>query len=248
MKYLFCFVVVVVIVIFVVVLVIGGCLIEGDVGKVFDIVVMVFNGDVVMLFKQVIDVMCKVIGMYVRFVVIGDVLNLWVIKFEGDIFNILQMVVIGSVILFVGNKSEDVKFVYVDGYLYFDLGQFGIYIDFGNGVLIYNVLVFFDFNKGLVNLLVNFKDVLVVGSQQVDGVVIIKIIGNLFVDDIVMLVGLCLIFEDVKMVFIIVWIVLDGFLYLVQIQIVFIKDMLVMLMMFDWGKQVIVIKLVQLLF
>lgn len=33
--------------------------------------------------------MCKVIGMYVRFVVIGDVLNLWVIKFEGDIFNIL---------------------------------------------------------------------------------------------------------------------------------------------------------------
>lgn len=44
---------------------------------------------------------------------------------------------------------------------------------------------------------------------------IIKIIGNLFVDDIVMLVGLCLIFEDVKMVFIIVWIVLDGFLYLV---------------------------------
>lgn len=32
------------------------------------------------------------------------------------------MVVIGSVILFVGNKSEDVKFVYVDGYLYFDLG------------------------------------------------------------------------------------------------------------------------------
>lgn len=51
MKYLFCFVVVVVIVIFVVVLVIGGCLIEGDVGKVFDIVVMVFNGDVVMLFK-----------------------------------------------------------------------------------------------------------------------------------------------------------------------------------------------------
>lgn len=44
---------------------------------------------------------------------------------------------------------------------------------------------------------------------------IIKIIGNLFVDDIVMFVGLCLIFEDVKMVFIIVWIVLDGFLYLV---------------------------------
>lgn len=106
-----------------VVLAIGGCSTEGDAGKASDTAATASNGDAAMLLKQATDAMRKVTGMHVRLAVTGDVPNLRVTKLEGDISNTPQTVATGSATLLVGNKSEDAKFVYVDGHLYSDLGQ-----------------------------------------------------------------------------------------------------------------------------
>lgn len=140
-----------------VVLAIGGCSTEGDAGKASDTAATASNGDAAMLLKQATDAMRKVTGMHVRLAVTGDVPNLRVTKLEGDISNTPQTVATGSATLLVGNKSEDAKFVYVDGHLYSDLGQPGTYTDFGNGASIYNVSVLLDPNKGLANLLANLR-------------------------------------------------------------------------------------------
>lgn len=172
-----------------VVLAIGGCSTEGDAGKASDTAATASNGDAAMLLKQATDAMRKVTGMHVRLAVTGDVPNLRVTKLEGDISNTPQTVATGSATLLVGNKSEDAKFVYVDGHLYSDLGQPGTYTDFGNGASIYNVSVLLDPNKGLANLLANLKDASVAGSQQADGVATTKITGNSSADDIATLAG-----------------------------------------------------------
>lgn len=221
-----------------VVLAIGGCSTEGDAGKTSDTAATASNGDAAMLLKQATDAMRKVTGMHVRLAVTGDVPNLRVTKLEGDISNTPQTVATGSATLLVGNKSEDAKFVYVDGHLYSDLGQPGTYTDFGNGASIYNVSVLLDPNKGLANLLANLKDASVAGSQQADGVATTKITGNSSADDIATLAGSRLTSEDVKTVPTTVWIASDGSSHLVQIQIAPTKDTSVTLTMSDWGKQV----------
>lgn len=221
-----------------VVLAIGGCSTEGDGGKASDTAATASNGDAAMLLKQATDAMRKVTGMHVRLAVTGDVPNLRVTKLEGDISNTPQTVATGSATLLVGNKSEDAKFVYVDGHLYSDLGQPGTYTDFGNGASFYNVSVLLDPNKGLANLLANLKDASVAGSQQADGVATTKITGNSSADDIATLAGSRLTSEDVKTVPTTVWIASDGSSHLVQIQIAPTKDTSVTLTMSDWGKQV----------
>lgn len=142
-----------------VVLAIGGCSTEGDAGKASDTAATASNGDAAMLLKQATDAMRKVTGMHVRLAVTGDVPNLRVTKLEGDISNTPQTVATGSATLLVGNKSEDAKFVYVDGHLYSDLGQPGTYTDFGNGASIYNprsdhavVVTGVDTENGIVHL------------------------------------------------------------------------------------------------
>ncbi len=98
-------------------------------------------------------------------------------KLEGDISNTLQTVATGSATLLVGNKSEDAKFVYVDGHLY-PTRPARTYTDFGNGASIYNVSVFLDPNKGLANLPPTSGDASVAGSQQADGTATTKITGT----------------------------------------------------------------------
>ncbi|BBX72572.1 LppX_LprAFG lipoprotein [Mycobacterium shinjukuense] len=190
------------------------------------------------LVKQATDVMRKVTGMHVRLAVDGNVPNLRVTKLDGDVSNSPQTVATGTATLLVGKNSEDVKFVYVDGHLYSDLGQPGRYTDFGTGASIYNVSVLLDPNKGLANLLANLKDASVAGTQQVNGVATTKITGKSSADDIATLAGSRVTDETVSTVPTTVWTASDGSSHLVQLQIVPIPNTAVTLTMSEWGKRV----------
>lgn len=196
------------------------------------------NGEAATLLKQAADVMRKVTGMHVNVAVQGDVPNIRVTKLEGDVSNTPQTVATGVATVQVGEKSEEAKFVYVDGHLYSDLGQPGSYTDFGNGASIYNVSVLLDPNKGLANLLANLKNGSVGGSQQVNGVATTKITGNSSATDVATLAGTRLTDESVSTVPTIVWTASDGSSHLVQIQINPTSNTSVTLTMSDWGKQV----------
>lgn len=223
----------------IVVALIGGCGSNGSDGaKSPGSTANVTNGEAATLLKQAADVMRKVTGMHVKVAVQGDVPNIRVTKLEGDISNTPQTVATGVATVQVGEKSEEAKFVYVDGHLYSDLGQPGSYTDFGNGASIYNVSVLLDPNKGLANLLTNLKNGSVAGSQQVNGVATTKITGNSSATDVATLAGTRLTDESVSTVPTIVWTASDGSSHLVQIQINPTSNTSVTLTMSDWGKQV----------
>ncbi|KZS70431.1 hypothetical protein A4G26_25620 [Mycobacterium kansasii] len=196
------------------------------------------SGEAARLLKQATDVMRKVTGMHLSLAVQGDVPNLRVTKLDGDVSNTPQTVATGSATMLVGKDTQDVKFVYVDGHLYSDLGQPGMYTDFGNGASIYNVSVLLDPDKGLANVLANLKDAAVAGSQQVNGVATTKITGKSSADDIATLAGSRLTTENVSTVSTTVWTASDGSSHLVQLQIVPAPNTSVTLTMSDWGKQV----------
>ncbi|OBI88196.1 LppX_LprAFG lipoprotein [Mycobacterium asiaticum] len=223
----------------IVVALIGGCGSNGSDGaKSPGSTANVTNGEAATLLKQAADVMRKVTGMHVKVAVQGDVPNIRVTKLEGDVSNTPQTVATGVATVQVGEKSEEAKFVYVDGHLYSDLGQPGSYTDFGNGASIYNVSVLLDPNKGLANLLTNLKNGSVAGSQQVNGVATTKITGNSSATDVATLAGTRLTDESVSTVPTIVWTASDGSSHLVQIQINPTSNTSVTLTMSDWGKQV----------
>lgn len=196
------------------------------------------RGEAATLLKQAADVMRKVTGMHVNVAVQGDVPNIRVTKLEGDVSNTPQTVATGVATVQVGEKSEEAKFVFVDGHLYSDLGQPGSYTDFGNGASIYNVSVLLDPNKGLANLLTNLKNGSVAGTQQVNGVATTKITGDSSATDVATLAGTRLTDESVSTVPTIVWTASDGSSHLVQIQINPTSNTSVTLTMSDWGKQV----------
>ncbi|OBJ90881.1 LppX_LprAFG lipoprotein [Mycobacterium asiaticum] len=223
----------------IVVALIGGCGSNGSDGaKSPGSTANVTNGEAATLLKQAADVMRKVTGMHVKVAVQGDVPNIRVTKLEGDVSNTPQTVATGVATVQVGEKSEEAKFVYVDGHLYSDLGQPGSYTDFGNGASIYNVSVLLDPNKGLANLLTNLRNGSVAGSQQVNGVATTKITGNSSATDVATLAGTRLTDESVSTVPTIVWTASDGSSHLVQIQINPTSNTSVTLTMSDWGKQV----------
>ncbi|VBA57255.1 Lipoprotein LprA [Mycobacterium attenuatum] len=219
-------------------LTIGGCGHPGTSAKSSSTTAATTSGEAARLLKQATDVMRKVTSMHLRLVVHGDVPNLRVTKLDGDVSNTPQTVATGSATMLVGKDPQDVKFVYVDGHLYSDLGQPGTYTDFGNGASIYNVSVLLDPDKGLANVLANLRDASVAGSQQVNGVATTKIAGNSAADDIATLAGSRLSTEDASTVPTTVWTASDGSSHLVQLQIVPAPNTSVTLTMSDWGKQV----------
>ncbi|GFG67360.1 lipoprotein LprA [Mycobacterium kubicae] len=224
---------------FAVVVAVGGCGTPGPTAtKSSGATTSATSGEAATLLKQAADVMRKVTGMHVSLTVQGDVANLRVTKLDGDISSTPQTVATGVATVLVGSKSEDAKFVFVDGHLYSDLGQPGSYTDFGNGASIYNVSVLLDPNKGLANLLTNLKNGSVAGSQQVNGVATTKITGDSSADDIATLAGSRLTDQSVTTVPTTIWTASDGSSHLVQIQIVPSADTSVTLTMSDWGKQV----------
>lgn len=224
---------------FAVVVAVGGCGTPGPTAtKSSGATTSTTSGEATTLLKQAADVMRKVSGMHVSLTVQGDVANLRVTKLDGDISSTPQTVATGVATVLVGSKSEDAKFVFVDGHLYSDLGQPGSYTDFGNGASIYNVSVLLDPNKGLANLLTNLKNGSVAGSQQVNGVATTKITGDSSADDIATLAGSRLTDQSVTTVPTTIWTASDGSSHLVQIQIVPSADTSVTLTMSDWGKQV----------
>ncbi|QNI08093.1 LppX_LprAFG lipoprotein [Mycobacterium kubicae] len=224
---------------FAVVVAVGGCGTPGPTAtKSSGATTSTTSGEATTLLKQAADVMRKVSGMHVNLTVQGDVANLRVTKLDGDISSTPQTVATGVATVLVGSKSEDAKFVFVDGHLYSDLGQPGSYTDFGNGASIYNVSVLLDPNKGLANLLTNLKNGSVAGSQQVNGVATTKITGDSSADDIATLAGSRLTDQSVTTVPTTIWTASDGSSHLVQIQIVPSADTSVTLTMSDWGKQV----------
>jgi lipoprotein LprA len=196
------------------------------------------SGEAATLLKQAADVMRKVTGMHLNVTVQGDVPNIRVTKLEGDVSNTPQTVATGVATVQVGDKSEEAKFVFVDGHLYSDLGQSGTYTDFGSGASIYNVSVLLDPDKGLANLLTNFKNGSVAGTQQVNGVATTKITGNSAAGDVATLAGTRLTDESVSTVPTTVWTASDGSSHLVQIQISPTSNTSVSVTMSDWGKQV----------
>jgi lipoprotein LprA len=223
----------------VVVLAIGGCGNSGSDGaKAPGSTASATNGEAATLLKQAADVMRKVTGMHVKVAVQGDVPNIRLTKLEGDISRAPQTVAKGVATVLVGSKSEEAKFVFVDGHLYSDLGQPGSFTDFGNGTSIYNVSVLLDPDKGLANLLTNLKNGSVAGTQQVNGVATTKMTGNSSASDIATLAGIRVTDESVTTAPTTVWTASDGSSHLVQIQITPTSDTSVTLTMSDWGKQV----------
>jgi lipoprotein LprA len=220
-------------------LVIGGCGSRGSDGaKAPGSSVTATNGEAATLLKQAADVMRKITGLHLNVAVQGDVPNIRVTKLEGDISNNPQTVATGVAMVLVGTKSEEAKFVFVDGHLYSDLGQPGSYTDFGNGASIYNVSVLLDPNKGLANLLTNLKNGSVAGAAQINGVATTKITGSSAASDIATLAGTRVTDESVSTVPTTVWTASDGSSHLVQIQIAPTATTSVTLTMSDWGKQV----------
>src|ERR1700712_3104710 len=196
------------------------------------------GGEAATLLKQAADVMRKVTGMHLDVAVQGEVPNIRVTKLEGDVSSTPQTAATGVATVQVGDKSEDAKFVFVDGHLYSDLGQSGSYTEFGSGASIFNVSVLLDPGKGLANLLTNLKNGSVSGTQQINGVATTKITGNSAASDIATLAGARLTDESVTTVPTTVWTASDGSSHLVQIQISPTSNTSVTVTMSEWGKQV----------
>jgi lipoprotein LprA len=190
------------------------------------------------LLKQAADVMRRVTGMHLDVAVEGDVPNMRVTKVEGDVSRTPQTTATGVATVQIGDKSQDVMFVFVDGHLYSDLGQSGSYTDFGSGASIFNVSVLLDPDKGLANLLTNLKNGSVAGTAQVNGVATTKITGNSAATDVSALAGTRLTDESVSTVPTTVWTASDGSSHLVRIQILPTSNTSVTVTMSDWGKQV----------
>ncbi|BDB43911.1 MULTISPECIES: LppX_LprAFG lipoprotein [Mycobacterium] len=194
------------------------------------------------LLKSAAEVMRKVTGTHLKVAVQGEVPNIGVRKFDGDVSNTPQTAATGIATVPLGGDSQEARFVFVDGHLYCDLGQPGSYTDFGTGASIYNVSVLLDPGKGLANLLTNLKNGSVAGSQQLDGVATTKITGDSSADDIATLAGVRLTEANVSTVPTTVWTASDGSSHLVQVQISPTANASVTLSMSDWGKQVTVTK------
>ena len=106
--------------------------------------------------------------------------------------------------------NKDAKFVFVDGNLYSDLASPGKYINYGDGISIYDVSTLLDPDRGLAMVLSNLKDPKVAGTEQVNGIPTTKITGSSSSNDISRLAGRRLGPQDATTVPTTVWIASDG--------------------------------------
>ena len=197
------------------------------------------NGDAANTVKQAADAMRKVTGMHMSLTVQGNVPSLQVTKLDGDVSNTPQPVATGTATVTVGDANKDAKFVYVDGNLYSDLAApSGKYVNYGDGISIYDVSTLLDPDRGLAMVLANLKDPKVAGNEQVNGIATTKITGSSSSNDIARLAGRRLGPQDVTTVPTTVWIASDGSYHLVKFEIVPVQNGTVTLTMSDWGKTV----------
>jgi lipoprotein LprA len=189
--------------------------------------------------KQAADVMRQVMSMHLQVAVQGDVPNLSLIKLDGDVASKPQTAATGSATLKVGQQSKDSKFVFFEGKLYADLaGTDGKYVDYGDGVSIYDVGTLLDPDKGLAKILANLKNPKVAGAEQVNNVATTKITGTSSSNDVARLAGRRLGAEEETQDPTTVWIASDGTHHVVKLQFVPVENSTITLTMSDWGKQV----------
>lgn len=188
--------------------------------------------------KQAAEAMRKVTGMHVEVAVDGNVPNLAITSLAGDVSNTPQPAATGTAKVTIGSKDRDAKFVYVDGHLYSDLVTTGKYVDFGDGMSIYDVATLLDPEHGLAMLLTNLKDPKVAGTETVNNIETTKITGTSTSSDIARLAGRRLGPEQVTTTPTTVWIASDGSSHLVKLEIVPVQNATVTLTMSEWGKQV----------
>lgn len=198
------------------------------------------SGDAATILKSTADALTKVTGIHVSLTTRGELPNLRVTKLEGDVSDTPKTVATGTATLLLGDSEppQEVKFVYVDGHLYSDLGKAGTFTDFGDGKSIYNVSVLLDPKKGLANVVSKLQGAATAGTEQVNGVATTKITGNASDEDIATLAGFKLTAKDIKTVPTTIWVASDGSSHLVQFQINPTADTSVTLILSEWGKQV----------
>ncbi|OBA78791.1 hypothetical protein A9W99_24115 [Mycobacterium sp. 1164966.3] len=196
------------------------------------------NVDAANVVKQAADAMRQVTGMHLNVEVQGNVPNLSLTKLDGDVSKNPQAAT-GTATLTVGSKAEDSKFVFIDGHLYAELGGTdGKYVDYGDGVSIYDVGTLLDPDKGLAHILANLKNPKVAGTEQVNGIATTKITGTSSSNDVATLAGRRLGPETETQEPTTVWIASDGSHHLVKLQFVPAENSTITLTMSDWGKQV----------
>jgi lipoprotein LprA len=189
--------------------------------------------------KQAADAMRQVTSMHLQVEVQGDVPNLSLTKLDGDVASKPQTAATGSATLKVGQKPQDSKFVFFDGHLYADLaGTDGKYVDYGDGVSIYDVGTLLDPDKGLAKILASLKNPKVAGTEQVNGVATTKITGTSSSNDVARLAGRRLGPEKETQEPTTVWIASDGTHHVVRLQFVPVENSTITLTMSDWGKPV----------
>jgi lipoprotein LprA len=196
------------------------------------------NVDAANVVKEAADAMRQVTSMHLHVDVQGNVPNLSLTKLDGDVGKTPQ-VATGNATLTVGSKSEDSKFVFIDGHLYAQLGGTeGKYVDYGDGVSIYDVGTLLDPDKGLAHILANLKNPKVAGTEQVNGIATTKITGTSSSNDVATLAGRRLGPETETQEPTTVWIASDGSHHLVKLQFVPAENSTITLTMSDWGKPV----------
>ncbi len=198
------------------------------------------GGDAAALVQQSADAMKQVTGLHLELTAEGKVPNLKVSKVVGDISTKPAPVATGSANVEVSrDNTVDAKLIFVDGHLYSDVAEPGVWTDYGEGsAALYNPTRLLDPNMGLANLLSNLKDTKNEGTEDIDGVKATKVTGTSTSKDVLVLAGSNVAPEKSVDLPVTVWIANDDPHRLLKAQMNATDDATVTLTLSDFNKQV----------
>lgn len=198
------------------------------------------GGDAAALVQQSADAMKQVTGLHLELTAEGKVPNLKVSKVVGDISTKPAPVATGSANVEVSrDNTVDAKLIFVDGHLYSDVAEPGVWTDYGEGsAALYNPTRLLDPNMGVANLLSNLKDTKNEGTEDVDGVKATKVTGTSTSKDVLVLAGSNVAPEKSVDLPVTVWIANDDPHRLLKAQMNATDDATVTLTLSDFNKQV----------
>jgi len=198
--------------------------------------------DAAALVEQSAQAMRDVTSAHVVITTDGRVPNLKVSRLEADVASKPADVGEGEVTIDVGSGPTTAEVVYIDGHLYSDIAEPGVFTDYGPGTSIYNLSVILDAQNGLANALANLRDPKAEGSETVDGVATTRISAISSTDDVAVLAGSKLAPEKSRDVPVTVWIADETPHHLVKAELEPIPDATVTLTLSEFDKPVEVTK------
>lgn len=120
---------------------------------------------------------------HLKFTITGQVSGLPVAAIEGDLTQKPAVAAKGTLdMTYMGQQLKAVAFVIVDGDLWASITPGGKLSNFGSAANVYDVAAILSPTAGLANLLTNFSDAKVSGTETIEGVAVTRISGKIAAD------------------------------------------------------------------